>query len=98
MDLQKKILIIDDNIDLLDIMKINFEAAGYTVSTSTNGLNGLVEIMNMKPNVILLDVMMPQMNGFEVLASIRDYSSIHIPIIVCSNISTDEDIKKAHTL
>lgn len=55
-------------------------------------------MLDLKPDVILLDIMMPQMNGFEVLDSIRNCSSIRIPIIICSSLSQEADIRKAYEM
>jgi CheY-like chemotaxis protein len=95
MNYPKKILIIDDNPDLLEIMQINLESAGYTVATSTNGLSGIVDILQFHPDVVILDIMMPEMSGYDVLRTLREQSSIRIPIIVCSNLSQESDIRKA---
>jgi len=92
---KKRILIIEDNLDILDLYKIYFAEAGYEVYTSENGLVWIVDIVDMKPDIILLDIMMPQMNGFEVLESIKEHSNIHIPIAVCSNLWQQSDIDKS---
>jgi len=96
--MKKKILIIDDNQDLQDMFRIYFEAAGYLVYISDDGLKGITQMLDLQPDVILLDLMMPQMNGFEVLETIRDYSSIKIPVIVCSSLAQESDIRKAYEL
>jgi len=92
---RKRILIIEDNVDILDLYKIYFSQANYEVHTSENGLIGIVDIVEMRPDIILLDIMMPQMNGFEVLESIKDLSTIDIPIVVCSNLWQQSDIDKS---
>lgn len=96
--MKKKILIIDDNLDLQDIFRINFESAGFIVYTFGDGLTWLTELIENKPDVILLDIMMPQMNGYEVLETIRKHSSIKVPIIICSSLSQESDIQKAYEL
>jgi len=96
--MKKKILIIDDNVDLQEMFRIYFEAAWYLVYISDDGLKWITHMLDLKPDIILLDLMMPQMNGFEVLETIRDYSSIKIPIIVCSSLAQESDIKKAYEL
>jgi DNA-binding response OmpR family regulator len=93
--MSKKVLIIEDNVELQEIYRINFEADGYLVEVSDNGMDGIIKILNQKPDIIILDIMMPQVNGFELLQTIRDQSSIHIPIIVCSNLSSKDDEQKA---
>ncbi len=91
----KKILIIEDNKDLQDIYKHSFEKDGYTVINKDNGQDGFDAIAEELPDVILLDLMMPGVNGFEFLQKIKAIESINIPVIVCSNISDIEMINKA---
>lgn len=76
MEFQKyKILLVDDEIDILDFIRYNLEKEGYLVSTATNGSDALIEIAKNKPHLVLLDVMMPIMNGFEVCKTIRSVKS-----------------------
>ncbi len=91
----KKILIIEDNKDLQDIYKHSFEKDGYTVITKDNGQDGFDSIAEELPDVILLDLMMPGVNGFEFLQKIKTTGGADIPVIVCSNISDIEMINKA---
>lgn len=95
MNERKKVLIIEDNIDLQEIYKIYFQDAWFDVFQKLNGLGGIAQLVELKPNIVLLDIMIPQMNGFEVLEVIKNQSSINIPIIVCSNLSQQSDIDKA---
>ena len=92
---KKKVLIIEDNADLQQIYKLRFNKAGFEVALCNNGLEGIVKAVQATPDVILLDIMMPQMSGYEVLEAIQNNSSIRLPIIVCSNLSQKEDIQKA---
>lgn len=96
--MKKKILIIDDNIDLQSIYSIHFEAAGYLVYTSWDGFEWVTELLDIKPDIILLDLMMPNMNGYEVLDTLSNHSSLRIPVVVCSSLSQESDIKKAYEL
>lgn len=91
----KKVLIIEDNFDIQEIYRFSFEDAWFEVMTSLDWLKWLVDLIENKPDLILLDIMMPEMNWFEVLKIIKEQSSISIPIIICSNLSSDEDEKKA---
>jgi CheY-like chemotaxis protein len=91
----KKILIIEDNKDLQDIYRHSFEKDGYTVVTKDNGQDGFDAIATDLPDVILLDLMMPGVNGFEFLQKLKGIEGVSIPVIVCSNISDIEMITKA---
>ena len=93
-----RILIIEDNRQLCEIFQMSFEDADFEVKVSYNGLNGAVDIVEFKPDAILLDIMMPQMSGYEVLQAIRNNTSMQVPIIVCSNLSQQADIDKAFRL
>ena len=91
-----KILIVDDQEDIREIYTITFEAEGFEVMTATDGLDGISKAVEFKPDIILLDLMMPQMDGFEVLGAMRQNSSMNVKIIVISNISQQADIEKAN--
>jgi two-component system, OmpR family, alkaline phosphatase synthesis response regulator PhoP len=91
----KKIMIIEDDENLQEIYKINFEVAGYEVIIEGDGLYGISAVVEKMPDVILLDIMMPNMDGFAFLKAIHDNTSINIPVIVCSNLSDQETCTKA---
>lgn len=91
----KKIMIIEDDKDLQEIYKINFEMAGYEVMQEFDGLDGIASVVDKKPDAILLDINMPNMDGFAFLNAINDNTSINIPVIVCSNLSDQETQNKA---
>lgn len=81
-----KIAIVEDDQAISEMYRIKFEAEGYTVETAENGKLGLELIEKMKPNVVLLDLMMPVMDGEEVLAHLRasDWGK-DIKVIVLTN-------------
>ncbi len=91
----KKVLIIEDNLDLQEIYKINFEAENFIVKASHDWMDGIVKILEEAPDIIILDIMMPCIDWFEFLKTIKEQSSISAPIIVCSNLNSDNDEKKA---
>ncbi len=96
--MKKKVLIIEDNVDLLEIYKINFEMEGFTVETAKDWMKWIIKLVDNTPSIIILDIMMPSMNWFEVLKTIRDHSSIKVPIVVCSNLSSKRDKDEAMNL
>ena len=91
----KKIMIIEDNKDLQEIYKHSFEKYGYEVVVRGDGLEGVMSVVEIMPDIILLDLMMPGMDGFGFLKKLKEIESISIPIIVCSNISDVESINRA---
>lgn len=94
-DIKKKIMIIEDNKDLQDIYKHSFEKYGYEVLVEGNGLEGVNSVIKTLPDVILLDLMMPGMDGFGFLRKMKETGGLSIPVIVCSNISDVDTINKA---
>lgn len=97
--MNKKIFIVEDNADIREIYRLAFELAGFIVDASENGLDAVSRIEEVKPDLVLLDIMLPEMSGFDVLTTIKknfaDENIRSIPIVVWSNLSQDEDIKKA---
>jgi DNA-binding response OmpR family regulator len=91
----KKIMIIEDDKSLQEIYKINFEASGYEVIIEGDGLSGISTVVEKMPDIILLDIMMPSMDGFAFLKAIHANTSINIPVVVCSNLSDKETSDKA---
>jgi CheY-like chemotaxis protein len=86
----KKVMIIEDNIDIQEIYKHSFEKAGFEVIVEDNGFDGINEVAEKMPNVILLDLMMPKMDGFQFLKLMKSNPLLDIPVVVCSNISDNE--------
>lgn len=95
----KKILIAEDEDILLNVLKDRFEAEGWEVSVAKDGVEAMVAINKSKFDLVLLDLLMPKKNGFEVLKEVMDNPELkNLPIIVLSNLGGDEDIKKALAL
>ena len=66
-----RILLVDDEPDILEILKYNLSSEGYTVYTANNGLEGVAKAKKKQPHLIILDVMMPEMDGIEVCEQLR---------------------------
>lgn len=91
-----KILAVDDEPDLLLIVKTALTGEGFDVITATNGPDALAMAEDSKPDLIILDVMMPEMNGFEVLEALRDNETTErIPVIMLTGLSEREKIRDA---
>ena len=96
----KKILVAEDEEVLLNVLKDRFEAEGWEVITARDGEEAVVAIRKSRPDLVLLDLLMPKKDGFEVLKEIRgdpEFKTLPI-IVVLSNLGSDEDIKKALAL
>jgi DNA-binding response OmpR family regulator len=89
--MKKKIYVIDDEKDIQDILKINLTAEGYSVSTFSSGEEALKTIGNDRPDLILLDIMMEGMNGYDFCKEIRASQLGRIPIIFLSAKSEEFD-------
>lgn len=87
--MKKRILIVDDELSILKFLRSNLEDRGYAIISATNGEEALAIIEREMPDLILLDVMMPQMDGFEVCRRLREWSQI--PIIMLSARGDERD-------
>lgn len=85
-----KILLVDDEPDILEFLSYNLIKEGYEVLTASNGVEGIKKAKVEKPNLILLDVMMPQMDGIEACAEIRKIESLKKTLIVFLTARTEE--------
>jgi len=93
------ILVVDDEPDLLLVVQTRLETAGYRVETATDGLDALNRVRARPPDLIVLDLMLPRMDGFAVCAMLkRDQRFSRIPVIILSARSQPQDIKTATTL
>ncbi len=77
-----KILIVDDNADIRDVIRLNLASEGYEILEAENGYEGLEVLKSFRPDIVILDVMMPKMNGLEVCKNIRDNLSIEATYII----------------
>jgi two-component system KDP operon response regulator KdpE len=86
---KKLILVVDDEPRMIRFIRMNLELEGYRVSESPNGLEALEKVRDELPDLVVLDVMMPQMDGFETLERIREISTV--PIIMLTVKAEEED-------
>ncbi len=95
MIVKDKILVVDDDLDAVDAMMRAFEHEGFEVYYAKDGLEGLEQITNTRFQLILLDIMMPRMNGYELMKRLRENElTIGIPVIfVTAYFNTDEIVK-----
>lgn len=92
---KKKILVAEDDEFLIKAYKAKLIQEGYEMSLATDGEKTLNLAKSEKPALILLDLMMPKMNGFEVLAALKaDPGTQNIPVIITSNLGQEADVKK----
>ncbi|OGL98041.1 hypothetical protein A2304_00845 [Candidatus Uhrbacteria bacterium RIFOXYB2_FULL_57_15] len=96
---KKILLIIEDDEILLRALYLTFQKKNYTIATATDGESALKMTERMKPGLILLDLIIPKMDGFEYLKNMKSNAKLaKIPVIVLSNLGTQEDIDRAKEL
>ena len=94
---KKKLLIVEDDAFIRDIYQTRFQQEGFEVMTAENGLVALEKMAQTIPDVVLLDVMMPYMDGMEVLKSIKANERLkRVPVIMLTNVSEKIKIEQAY--
>lgn len=86
---QFRILVVDDEERILNFLRSKLRASGYEVLTAGNGLEALEQAQAQEPDLIVLDLLMPKMDGFETLKELRSFSAV--PVIILSARGTDVD-------
>jgi len=95
----EKILIIEDEPMLLDLLKKRLIEEGYEVETALDGEEGLKKMKESKPDLILLDIIMPRLGGFEVMEKMKkDQELADIPVIIISNSGQPVELDRAKNL
>ena len=95
--MKQRILVVDDNPDSLTIMRTILENQGYEVSVAATGADALEQVKRAPPALVLLDVMMPEISGFEVLQEIReDAHTGRVPVILVTAKTQDEDLMSGY--
>ena len=94
---KRKILIVDDETDFLEVISARLEANDYEITMAVNGEEALEHVKNDKPDVVLLDILMPGIDGLEVLKRIRKMDE-SLPVYIITAFSTDERFKAANKL
>jgi CheY-like chemotaxis protein len=96
---KKLILVVDDEVEFVDLIKMRLEANNYRVAAAYNGNEALDRIREEKPDLILLDVMMPGMSGFDVLKALKmNEATGDIPVVMLTAKGESRSIFKAQEL
>jgi DNA-binding response OmpR family regulator len=89
----KTILVVDDEVNIARLVEMNLRRAGYEVVKAVDGVEGMAAASQMRPDLILLDVTMPQMDGFEMLRRLKEDAVLKdIPVIMVTARAQDADI------
>jgi CheY-like chemotaxis protein len=92
---KQRVLLVEDDGFLASIYAQKLEVEGYDVSFATNGEDGLKLAQKDHPNLILMDILMPKMDGFEMLERLKaDEATKVIPVLVLSNLGQKEDVER----
>ena len=95
----KKILLVEDEEIMIDLLQKKLTKEGYEISVARDGEEGLKAMREVKPDLILLDIIMPKMGGFEVMEEMgKDKNLKDIPVIVISNSGQPVEIDRAQQL
>jgi two-component system alkaline phosphatase synthesis response regulator PhoP len=98
MDTPMKILIVDDEPDILEFLKYNFTKAGFRVQTASNGKEALVKVKEEIPTVIVSDILMPEMDGIAMCKELRKEEQFrNIPLIFLTAVTDDYKVLHAMT-
>ena len=90
----KKILIIEDEVELVEMLKVRLEANGYDIISAYDGQTGLDRAKKEKPDLILLDLMLPKIDGYQICGTLKkDKEYSRIPIIIFSARAQEHEIK-----
>ncbi len=89
------VLIVEDDSFLANIYKTKFEMEGFKISVSENGEVALADVKKKKPAIILLDILLPKLDGFAVLSKLKeDKDTKDIPVILLTNLGQKDDVQK----
>ncbi len=92
----KRILVVDDDTNIRQLLRQELEGEGYTVIEAENGQDAVTKTKTLQPDLVILDIMMPELSGFDVAAVVKnDPATMHIPIVILSIV---EDEKRGYRL
>jgi DNA-binding response OmpR family regulator len=86
-DMQRKVLVVEDDPDQLEVIRSTLKAAGFAIGTAANGIDALLKTRSVAPDLIVLDLMLPGLNGLDICESLRqDPSTASVPIIMLTGL------------
>ncbi|TET52704.1 MAG: response regulator [Actinobacteria bacterium] len=90
--MKKKILVVDDEKTIVELVRIRLEKNGYKVQTALSGKEALNVAQKEKPDLVILDIMMPEMDGYEVLKKLRGDLKLDMPVMLLTAKVADNDV------
>jgi DNA-binding response OmpR family regulator len=89
----QRVVVADDDVDIVEILTFNLQTAGYEVQSAVDGADALALVTATRPDLVVLDVMMPTMDGLKVLAALKaDPSTQEIPVVMLTAKASDADL------
>jgi CheY-like chemotaxis protein len=99
MPVQPRVLMVEDHPDIADLYQLKLQLDGYRVAVASDGAAGLRLARSLTPDLILLDIHVPQLDGLQVLAALReDEATGEVPVVICSEDDNPQLIKEAQRL
>lgn len=96
---RSRILLVDDEPDIVETVAFMLQTRNYSVSVASGGREGINKAKTEDPDLILLDIMMPDMDGYDVCTKLKaDKSTEHIPVIILTAKGENEAVLKAHSI
>jgi len=92
---QKNILVVDDNVDVGDALALSLRVLGHEVRVARDGRSAIAAVAQSRPDIVLLDIVMPGMTGYEVARKIREQAGASVRIVALSGFAADEDGQRA---
>lgn len=94
--MNKKILIVEDDMALFNMYSVELKIKGYDVLNVNDGLQALPKAKDYQPDIVLLDIMLPGMNGLNILTELKsDPQTSEVPVIMLTNYGSEDNVKKA---
>jgi two-component system, OmpR family, alkaline phosphatase synthesis response regulator PhoP len=88
--MRTKLLVVEDNTELLELIRLGLKQAGFTIYTATNGVDGLKKARTLQPDLIILDLILPELDGFAVCEALkRGADTATIPVIIMTGLTSE---------
>ncbi len=88
--MRKKILVVEDNTELLELLRLSLKEEGFAVATAATGIEALKKVRTIQPDLIILDLVLPELDGFAVGETLRkDHTFATVPIIVLTGLTSE---------
>jgi DNA-binding response OmpR family regulator len=86
--MKQKVLVVDDNRELLRLIRLSLKAAGFSVATASNGMDGLRKARSLSPDAVILDLVLPGMDGFVVCEALRNCpQTASLPVLILTGLN-----------